>query len=118
MLIAISWLCICLVLIPFSTSQQVFFWVTLIIWGLPSWVITPSVQSHLVQLALQTADIQQSLNITALHLAMAFGTLAGSVVINYFSVTYNAWADAALIIIVLGVALVSLHRPWQTLEAS
>lgn len=107
---AIALLIICLLLLPLSTAVPVLFWGLLIIWGLLSWAITPPIQSHLVHLSPATADIQQSLNITALHLGIAFGTLIGSMTIDQFAVTYNAPIGAAIVLLSLLAALFSFRR--------
>lgn len=106
---AISLLFVCLLSFHFAAKSSILFWLILIIWGVLSWAITPPIQSHLVQIAPNTADIQQSLNITALHLGIAFGTLIGSVIIDQFSVIYNAPMGAMLILLSLIVALISLR---------
>lgn len=109
LLTVIVLLCACLLIIPSTTGVPALFWVVLAIWGVLSWAITPPIQSHLVQLSPETADIQQSLNTTFLHLGIAFGTSIGSVVIDRFSVEDNAAVGAALILLALGTAWVSLR---------
>ena len=98
LLTATGLLLLCLLLLPLSTGHLVAFWLVLITWGILSWSITPPIQSHLVQAAPETADIHQSLNITALHLGIAFGTLVGGLVIDQWTVSYNAVVGAALLI--------------------
>jgi len=99
-----------LLIIPHTTGVAPLFWCVLVLWGLLSWSITPSIQSHLVKLAPETSDIQQSLNNAILHLGIALGTLVGSVVIDRFSVERNALVGALLMSIALGTALVTLRR--------
>lgn len=110
LLTVISLLCICLLIIPSTTATPALFWVVLVVWGVLSWAITPPIQSHLVQLSPETADIQQGLNTTFLHLGIAFGTSIGSVVIDRFSVEYNSVVGAALVTLALGAAWVSLQE--------
>lgn len=110
LLTAIVLLCVCLLTIPYTTGVPALFWIVLVIWGLLSWAITPPIQSHLVQLSPETADIQQSLNTAVLHLGIAFGAWVGSVVIELSSVERNAPVGALLILISLGTALVSFQR--------
>src|SRR5699024_12493295 len=88
---------LCLLIMPLSTQSLFVFWPVLIIWGVLSWSITPPIQSHLVLIAPETADIHQSLNVTALHLGIAFGTLAGGVVIDQWAVAYNAFLGVAIV---------------------
>ena len=111
LLTAIVLLCICLLIIPHTTDAPALFWTVLIAWGLLSWSITPPIQTHLVQLSPETADIQQSLNTAVLHLGIAFGAWVGSVVIDRSSVEHNAVVGAFLILIALGTALVTLQKP-------
>lgn len=98
----------CLLIIPHTTA--VLFWFLLIIWGIISWSITPPIQTHLVQLAPETSDIQQSLNNAALHLGIALGTFVGSFVVDQLSVEQNAIIGASFVIVSLGTALVSLKK--------
>lgn len=98
LLVGTGLLLLCLLLMPFSTQSLFIFWPILIVWGVLSWSITPPIQSHLVQIAPETADIHQSLNVTALHLGIAFGTLAGGIVIDQWTVSYNAFLGAALLV--------------------
>lgn len=107
---AISLLLLCLLLFPLSTTSSLLFWPILILWGILSWAITPPIQSHLVQVAPDTADIQQSLNVTALHLGIAFGTLIGGLVIDQLSVVYNGPIGALIILLSLGAAFISMHK--------
>jgi len=106
---SITLLFFCLLIIPVSTDHLVLFWVVLVIWGVLSWAISPPIQSHLVQVAADTADIQQSLNVTALHMGIAFGTLVGGLVIDNYAVDYNAIVGALLVLFSLAAALVSLR---------
>lgn len=110
LLTAIVLLGACLLIIPHTSVAPMLFWAVLVVWGVLSWSITPPIQSHLVQLAPETAGIQQSLNNAALHLGIALGTLVGSVVIDRFSVEKNALVGTGFVIIALGAALVSLPR--------
>lgn len=110
LLTSILLLCACLLVIPLSATAPDLFWVVLVTWGVLSWSITPPMQSHLVRLSPETADIQQSLNTSILHLGIAFGTLIGSAAIEYSSVEHNAVAGALLVLISLGTALVTLQR--------
>lgn len=100
----------CLLVIPQATATAPLFWPVLVIWGGLSWSISPPMQSHLVRLSPRTAGVQQSLNNGVLHLGIALGTTVGSVVIDHWSVEYNAMVGAFLVLISLGTALVSLGK--------
>jgi len=99
---------ICLLIMPFAPNWL--FWIVLVIWGVLSWAITPPVQSHLIQLASDTADIQQSLNNAALHLGIAFGTFVGSIVADRWSVEQNSFIGVLFVVMALAAALFSLQR--------
>lgn len=88
-------------LIPYTTNILPVFFIALLIWGVMSWAITPPVQSYLIQVAPETSDIQQSLNNSALHFGIAFGTLIGSFVIERFSVEQNATFGSLFIVLSL-----------------
>jgi len=99
---------VCLFIMPYTSF--IFFWIVLVIWGVLSWAITPPIQSHLIQLAPDTADIQQSLNNAALHLGIAFGTFVGSIVADRWSVVQNASVGVLFVVLALISAFVSLQR--------
>src|SRR5699024_5402066 len=93
-----------------SDLSFVFFWLVLVIWGVLSWAITPPVQSHLIKVAPETSDIQQSLNNAALHLGIAFGTFIGSIIADLLSVKQNAFIGVLFVILALGSAFISLQK--------
>lgn len=104
----------CLLIIPLATAVPAAFWLVLIVWGVLSWAITPPIQSHLVELAPETAGIQQSLNNSVVHLGIALGTLTGSMVIDRFSVEQNAIVGAFFVALALAAASVTLKRERKT----
>jgi|SRR5690625_188285 len=108
LLTVIALLGVCLLVMPFVSF--VFFWLVLVIWGVLSWAITPPVQSHLIKVAPETSDIQQSLNNAALHLGIAFGTFIGSIIADLLSVKQNAFIGVLFVILALGSAFISLQK--------
>ncbi|HLS26982.1 MAG TPA: MFS transporter [Beutenbergiaceae bacterium] len=110
LLTATAFLVLCLLAIPNATGSPVTFWAVLVIWGILSWAITPPIQTHLVRLAPETSSIQQSLNNSVLHLGIALGTFAGSMVVDRSSVEHNALVGAVLVILALGAAFVTLQK--------
>ncbi|HLS60441.1 MAG TPA: MFS transporter [Virgibacillus sp.] len=96
--------------IPVATFSLTIFLIIMIIWGMMNWAITPALQSYLIESAPETAAIQQSLNNSALHFGIAFGSLVGGVVIERTSVEYNATVGGLFIILALGAALFSMTR--------
>jgi len=102
-------LAICLLIFPLVAQILGMFWICLAPWGVLSWGCQPPIQTHLVQLSPETADIQQSLNTAVLHLGIALGTLVGGAVIHHASVAHNAWVGAGVILISLVTVAISLH---------
>lgn len=100
-------LSIILFLMPYTAKLIPLFYTALILWGIISWGITPPVQSYLIQVAPETSDIQQSLNNSALHFGIAFGTFIGSFIIEQFSVEQNAAVGAGLILLSLASILLA-----------
>jgi len=96
--------------IPAATVSLSIFLIVMIIWGMMNWAITPALQSYLIKAAPETAAIQQSLNNSALHFGIAFGSLVGGVVIERTSVEHNATVGGLFIILALGTALFSMTR--------
>lgn len=103
-----------LLLIPYTTKFLPLFFIALLIWGVLSWVITPPVQSFLIQVAPETSDIQQSLNNAALHFGIAFGTLIGSLIIERFSVEQNATFGSVIVLLSLLSILLAIRYQRKT----
>ncbi|WNB92560.1 MFS transporter [Bacillus sp. NEB1478] len=97
-------------MIPYTTFAFPLFLVVMIIWSMLSWAITPAMQSYLIESAPETSDIQQSLNNSALHFGIAFGSMIGGIVIENASVEMNATVGGMLIILALGTAVLSMGK--------
>ncbi|MUV38320.1 Purine efflux pump PbuE [Lentibacillus sp. JNUCC-1] len=74
-----------------------------------SWAITPAMQSFLIQTAPETSDIQQSLNNSALHFGIAFGSFIGGIAIERMAVVHNATLGGLLVILSFGTALLAIR---------
>jgi DHA1 family purine base/nucleoside efflux pump-like MFS transporter len=95
--------------IPYTTFALPVFLVVLVVWSMMNWAITPPMQSYLIETSPETADTQQSLNNSALHFGIAFGSFIGSLVIERASVTANATVGGIIIILALASALISMN---------
>ncbi|OPA75167.1 MFS transporter [Paenibacillus selenitireducens] len=95
-------------LMPLSTFSIYACIVVMMIWSMLSWSISPSLQSYLIQSAPESAEIQQSLNNSAIHIGIALGSGIGGVVIERSSVYYNAWVGVIFVILALGCAVCSI----------
>src|SRR5699024_4824507 len=100
--------------VPYTTFSIPVFLVTLMIWGILSWAITPAVQSYLIVTSPETSDIQQSLNNSALHFGIAFGSFIGSLIIDHATVESNASVGAIFVIISLITAIISVKSKIKT----
>lgn len=96
--------------IPYTTFALPLFLVVMVIWGMLSWAITPAMQSYLIESTPETSDIQQSLNNSALHFGIAFGSLIGGVVIEQATVELNATVGGMFIILALATAVLSMAK--------
>lgn len=114
-LVVISIFGLALFTIPYTTFSVPLFILVMIIWAMMNWSITPSLQSYLIESAPETAAIQQSLNNSALHLGIAFGSLVGGFVIERTSVVHNATVGSFFIILSLVAIIFSMTRK-DTLE--
>lgn len=97
-----------LFILPLTKDILPLFLLVLVIWGMMSWSITPALQTYLIEIAPETAQIQQSLNNSALHFGIAFGSFVGGVMIEKTSVLYNSVAGGFLILIALATAAISM----------
>ncbi|UFU00629.1 MFS transporter [Radiobacillus kanasensis] len=96
--------------IPYTTFSLPLFLIVMMIWGGLSWAITPATQSYLIEAAPETADIQQSLNNSALHFGIAFGSFIGGLVIEHASIEQNATFGGLFVLVALGAMGISMYR--------
>ncbi|ATO50691.1 MFS transporter [Brevibacillus laterosporus] len=97
-------------MIPYTTFALPLFLVVMIIWSMLSWAITPALQSYLIEAAPESSDIQQSLNNSALHFGIAFGSFIGGIVIERASIDWNATVGGLIILLALGTAVFSMAK--------
>ncbi|RYG73277.1 MFS transporter [Lentibacillus lipolyticus] len=103
-----------MVTIPNMTFSLPAFLIILTIWGMLSWTIAPATQSYLIGMSPETSDIQQSLNNSALHLGIAFGSFIGGLVIEQASVEQNATVGSLLVMLAVGSAVISMYGKEKT----
>lgn len=103
-------------LMPLSTFSMYACLAVMMLWSMLSWSISPSLQSYLIQSAPESAEIQQSLNNSAMHIGIALGSGIGGVVIERSSVYYNAWVGVIFVLIALGCAVCSIRWTGRTQE--
>lgn len=96
--------------IPFTTFSLPLFLTAMIIWSMMSWAITPALQSYLIETSPETSDIQQSLNNSALHFGIAFGSFIGGIVIQQASVEHNATIGGMFVIFALAAVAISMAK--------
>lgn len=96
--------------IPFTTSVMPLFIGVMMVWSMLSWAITPAMQSYLIASAPESSDIQQSLNNSALHFGIAFGSMIGGVVIERAYVEMNATVGGVFALLALAVVLLSMRK--------
>jgi MFS transporter, DHA1 family, purine base/nucleoside efflux pump len=96
--------------IPHTTFALPLFLAVMVIWSMLSWAITPAMQSYLIEASPETSDIQQSLNNSALHFGIAFGSFIGGIVIERFTVELNATVGGLFIILALAAAVFSMWK--------
>lgn len=101
---------IAIFLTPLMTFSLPSLILIMIILGVTNWSLTPALQSYLIETAPDTSEIQQSLNNSALHFGIAFGSFVGGIVIEQMPVVYNAYVGGFIIIVALGTALIATYR--------
>ncbi|WP_108671655.1 MFS transporter [Peribacillus acanthi] len=94
--------------IPYTITSMPLFLAVMVIWSMLSWAITPAMQSYLIESAPESSDIQQSLNNSALHFGIAFGSFIGGIVIERSSVETNPTVGGLFIIFALATAFISM----------
>jgi len=102
--------CLVLFILPKVTFLNILFVVVMMVWSMLSWAITPAQQNYLIETTPETADIQQSLNNSAMHLGIAAGSVIGGEVINQYTVNYNATIGGIFVLLALICAIISITR--------
>ena len=97
-------------ILPKVTFSIILFVIVMMVWSMLSWAITPAQQNYLIETAPETSDIQQSLNNSALHVGIALGSIIGGMVINHYSVLYNASIGGIFVFFALLCAIFSITR--------
>ncbi|MGG1661784.1 MFS transporter [Brevibacillus sp. NRS-1366] len=97
--------------LPFATNSLPVFLVMMVIWSALSWAISPAQQHYLIRSSPAAPDIPLGLNTSALHLGIAFGSIAGGMVIEQSSVIYTPWVGAMFVLLSFGCAIFSITRP-------
>ncbi|MNQ93523.1 Purine efflux pump PbuE [compost metagenome] len=110
-LVIISAFLIAILLMPAVTSSFYVFLAVMMLWSMLSWAITPAQQDYLISIAPESSGIQQSLNNSAMHFGIAIGSSIGGLVIEEYSVEYNAWVGGVFVVIALLCAIYSITRP-------
>ncbi|MCP3031325.1 MFS transporter [Halobacillus sp. A1] len=105
-------------IIPFVTFSLPLFLIVMVMWSMLSWAITPAQQSYLIAAAPETSDIQQSLNNSALHFGIAFGSTIGAIVIEQSSVIHNASVGGVFVLFALVTAVYSITRSSGVVSAN
>lgn len=99
-----------LFVIPYSTASLAFFTVILVIWGVMSWSVTPPMQSYLMAVEPETADMQISIVNSALHFGIAFGSFVGGITIDRVGVEINPYVGGLFVMISFGTMLISMMQ--------
>ncbi|WP_442602316.1 MFS transporter [Paenibacillus sp. KN14-4R] len=116
--VIISAFLVAICVLPLVTNSLYVFLVVMVLWGGLSWAITPAIQNYLIESAPDSAEIQQTLNNSALHLGIASGSSIGGLVIQHYSVTANPWVGGSIIVFTLLIAVYSITRPIQAVSRS
>ena len=96
-------------ILPVANITPWLYLITIIFWGMLSWGISPAMQSYLIETIPEAGDIMQSLNNSALHLGIAFGSLVGGMVVDKLSIEENPYVAGGLVMIGLITAILSIR---------
>jgi MFS transporter, DHA1 family, purine base/nucleoside efflux pump len=97
-------------ILPNTAFSITLFVIAMIVWSMLSWAITPAQQNYLIETSPETSEIQQSLNNSAMHFGIALGSSIGGMVINQYSVQYNASVGGIFVLLALLCAAYSITR--------
>jgi DHA1 family purine base/nucleoside efflux pump-like MFS transporter len=108
--IALVLLAISIFLLPLATNSLISLFIDVLFWGALVWMLSPSVQSYLVQAAPDSSDIQLGLNTSFLHLGVALGSGLGGILVNHYPVTTNTWIGGIMVVLALISAIYSVTK--------
>ncbi|MCM3740376.1 MFS transporter [Oceanobacillus luteolus] len=94
----------------YSTAYLPLFMIVLALWGLMSWSVTPAMQTYLMAIDPETADMQISISNSALHFGIAFGSFIGGVTIDRSGVEINPFIGGLFVVIALATMSISLMQ--------
>lgn len=95
--------------LPAANISPWLYGAAIVIWGMLSWGVSPAMQSYLIETIPEAGDIMQSLNNSALHLGIAFGSLVGGIVVSELSIRENPYVAGGMIIIGFITAILSIR---------
>lgn len=113
-IIAIVGLSIVLFTLPLTATTLAIFLVGLMVWGMMSWVISPAMQTYLIETSPETGPIQQSLSNSSLHLGIAGGSLIGGLVIEQVNIDVAPIVGAVIIALSFVTAIISIRKKEST----
>lgn len=94
--------------LPFVLHSFVLFILISLVWSVTIWGISSPIQYYLIKAAPQSADLALSLNISALNIGIALGSLVGGAVLLKLPVTTEPWIGGTFGIV--GLALLFLLK--------
>lgn len=94
-------------ILPFATKALISIYMIIILWGILTWSISPSIQSSLAKATPETADIQVGINNSFSHLGIAFGSSLGGYIVNHYPITSTTWVGGLIVLFGLISAIYS-----------
>jgi len=91
--------------IPLAIGSSTVFGVMLMIWACLSWMISPVVQSFLITTDPATAEAGVGINLSAMHVGVALGTVTGGLALESMSLQALPWTGSILVALSLLCAL-------------
>ncbi|GIP23706.1 hypothetical protein [Paenibacillus sp. J22TS3] len=71
---------------------------------------SPAIQSYLIEIAPESADIQLGFNTSSLHIGVALGSMVGGFVVSQYSISVNPAAGRLITLLSILSALYSMTR--------
>ncbi|GIN74902.1 purine efflux pump PbuE [Bacillus sp. J14TS2] len=115
MLLVTALFAVVLFALPYTRVSIFLFLAVMMIWGLLSWALSPSIQNYIVNVDPISSDIQQSINNSALQIGIALGSGIGGMVLNLTgSVASTASIGSAVVVIAFFCIVLSLSVRFQS----
>lgn len=98
-----------LLVLTFTQHSIIGLFITLALWGVASWTITPAKNFYLISLKPQSSETVLSFNTALMNIGMVIGSALGGIIIKYTNIVNLSWIGSLFVILALVFIKYSFH---------